>query len=118
MNNYKKGKFAEKLAVLYFRLKGFKIIRRNFVTGKKTGAGEIDLIVKKKNIIVFVEVKQRGSLENAAYAILPHQQQRIWRAAENFLAQNPQFLQCDVRFDAFLLNSIWNFRHIEDAWRL
>ena len=47
MNNYKKGKFAEKLAVLYFRLKGFKIIRRNFVTGKKTGAGEIDLIVKK-----------------------------------------------------------------------
>ena len=117
MNNRLSGKFAETLATVYFLLHGFRVVARNYVTGKRTGAGEIDLIVCRKNLLVFVEVKKRSSIDNAAYAILPQQQLRIWKAAENFIKNNPCFAEYDVRFDAFLVSSKMSFRHIADAWR-
>jgi len=117
MNNRLSGKIAETAAAVYFLLHGFRVVARNYVTGKRTGAGEIDLIVAKKKLIVFVEVKKRSGIDDAAYAILPQQQQRIWRAAENFIKNNPQFDDFDVRFDAFLVSSKLSFRHIADAWR-
>ena len=117
MNNRLSGKIAETLAVIYFALHGFRIVKRNYVTGKRTGAGEIDLIVKRKNLLVFTEVKKRANLDIAAYAILPKQQQRIWKAAENFVKKHPQFENFDIRFDAFLVSSNLTFKHIADAWR-
>jgi len=117
MNSKFRGKIAETIAAIYFLLHGFKIIRRNYVTGRGTGAGEIDLIVRRKNLLVFVEVKKRADLEVAAYAILPQQRQRIWKAAENFIKNNPQFENCNIRFDAFLVSTKFAFKHIADAWR-
>lgn len=112
------GKIAETIAVWYFILHGFAVIKRNFITGRGTGAGEIDLIVTKKNLLVFVEVKKRKSFEEAAYAIKEQQQKRIWKAAENFIKNNPQYIDRDIRFDAFLVKSIFSFKHISDAWRI
>ncbi len=117
MNNRISGKIAETLAAVYFLLHGFRVVARNYVTGRRTGAGEIDLIVVKKNLLVFVEVKKRSSIDDAAYAILPQQQQRIWKAAENFVKNHPQFSDFDIRFDAFLVSSKMSFKHIADAWR-
>ena len=117
MKNNLSGKIAETMAATYFLLHGFKVVARNYVTGRRTGAGEIDLIVRKKNLLVFVEVKKRSDLDIAAYAILPEQQQRIWKAAENFIKNNPKFDDFNVRFDAFLVSSKFTFKHIADAWR-
>ncbi len=117
MNNRLSGKIAETMAAIYFLLHGFRIVARNYITGRRTGAGEIDLIVAKKNLLVFVEVKKRFGLDDAAYAILPQQQQRIWKAAENFIKNNPRFDNVDVRFDVFLVSSKLSFKHIADAWR-
>ena len=80
-----KGHWAEFLARLLFRLKGYRIVAVNYVTGRGTNAGEVDFVACRQNVIVFVEVKQRSSLEKAAYAVKPRQQRRIWRAAEAFL---------------------------------
>ena len=117
MNSKFGGKIAETMAAVYFLLHGFKIVERNYITGKRTGAGEIDLIVSRKNLLVFVEVKKRTDLDVAAYAILPQQRQRIWKAAENFIKNRPQFADCDIRFDAFLVSAKFAFKHIADAWR-
>ncbi len=117
MQNKKSGVWAEKLACVYFCLHGFKIVEHNYITGKGTGAGEVDLIVSRGKLLVFVEVKKRKNLDDAAYAILNSQKQRIWTAAENFVEKHPQFQNYDIRFDAFLVNERFAFKHITDAWR-
>ena len=85
MKNNRRGKISEFIARMYFRLKGYKIVTKNYITGKGTHAGEIDFIACKKKTLVFVEVKERTSLEKAAYALRAEQQMRIRKAAENFI---------------------------------
>lgn len=116
MNNYHKGRRAEFLARLYMFLHGYRIIKRNCIVGRGTTAGEIDFIARKNNCIVFVEVKERQTLDNAAYAITVKQQQRIIRGAECFIKNNPQYKNFDLRFDAILITFPFTIRHIKNAW--
>lgn len=118
MKDNRGGRLAEFMAAVYFVFRGFRIVRRNYVTGRGTGAGEIDLIVRRGSLLVFVEVKKRRSLEIAADAVTLRQRRRIWKAAENFIKNNPQYIDCNIRFDTFLSDSAFKFRHIADAWRL
>ena len=108
------GNFGEEAAARFLKRNRYKILERNYV-GKR---GEIDIIASKKKAMVFVEVKKRKSIEDAAYSIKESQQKRIWKAAENFIKNNSEYQDCDVRFDAFLMNSIFSFKHIPDAWRI
>ena len=117
MNNYRKGKFAELLTAAYMFCHGYKIVKRNFITGRGTTAGEIDLICRKKDTLVFVEIKQRSSLENAAYAITKQQRTRIIRGAQSFLKSYPAYRGHDIRFDAVLITLPWRIRHIINAWQ-
>ena len=116
MNNYHKGRHAEFLARLYMMLRGYRIIAQNYVIGRGTTAGEIDFIAKKKNCIVFVEVKERETLDSAAYAITAKQQQRLIRGAECFMKNNPQYKGFDMRFDAILIVLPFTIRYIKNAW--
>ncbi|MBR6355482.1 MAG: YraN family protein [Alphaproteobacteria bacterium] len=116
MNSYVRGKFAEFLARTYMRLHGFRIITQNYVTGRGTTAGEIDFIAKRGKLLVFAEVKQRTTLENAAYAITPMQRQRLIRGAKSFLKNNPQYAVYDLRFDAILITFPLSVCHIPNAW--
>ena len=116
MINNLSGKLAEHLALLFLRLKGYLLVEHNHITGRGTGAGEIDLIVKKAQTLVFVEVKKRSSLSTAAYSISPKQQNRIRRAAETYLATHPQYYNFDIRFDAILIASNLKILHIQNAF--
>ena len=116
MNNYHRGHFAEFLAQIYLNLHGYRLVFRNFVTGRGTTAGEIDLIMRRGHLLIFVEIKQRQSLDTAAYAISTAQKQRIIRGAQNFLKHNPQFIGYDMRFDAVLIKWPWQICHIKNAW--
>ena len=101
MNSYESGLFAEFLAKMYLRLHGFRIVRSRYITGRNTGRAEIDIIARRGNLMIFVEVKRRASVETAWDAITPAQSARLRRAAENFIAKNDW--RGDARFDAILV---------------
>lgn len=101
---------------MYLRAKGYRKIAVNFVTGRGSGAGEVDLILCRNKTLVFAEVKARRSLDDAAEAILPRQQERIRRGAEAFLQQNPSFQSYDIRFDAVLIALPCRLQHLENAF--
>ena len=101
MNSYKSGLFAEFLAKMYLRFHGFRIVKSRYITGRNTGRAEIDIIARRNNLMIFVEVKRRPNVDIAWSAITPTQRVRLRRAAENFIARNGW--QGDTRFDAILV---------------
>ena len=111
------GRAAEFAARVLLRLKGYRVLARRFATGSGTGAGEVDLIVRRGRTLAFVEVKARASLGSAAEAIRPEQRRRIVRAAEAFLAKRPEMRDLDIRFDAVLVAPGRWPRHVPGAWR-
>jgi putative endonuclease len=107
------GRAAETLAALALRLRGFRILARRFATP----FGEIDLVARRGQLLVFVEVKRRPLLAEAAAALTPYQQARIARAAGLFLQRHPQARACAMRFDVIAL-APWRWPlHIRDVWR-
>lgn len=116
MNNYYRGHLAEWAALWFMRLKGYHLVCRNYVSGRGTGAGEVDLILARRRTLVFVEVKLRPSMEQSAYAILPAQQKRIRRAAEAFLGSHPAYREYDIRFDSLLVTFPFRICHLPDSF--
>src|SRR5260221_6610880 len=70
---FRTGLSAETRAAAYLMAKGYRILAKRF----RTPHGEIDIVARRRNLIVFIEVKARASLDDAAYAVTPRQQQRI-----------------------------------------
>jgi putative endonuclease len=104
---YQTGLRAEKLAALYLRCKGYRILGRRY----KTPVGEIDLIARRGRIVVFVEVKARKTLEDSAHAIQPQQIGRMRRAAEHYMMMcGDSGMAC--RFDAIFVAKPWQMRHL------
>jgi putative endonuclease len=66
--------------------------------------------------VVFVEVKARASLDAAAYAVTPRQQQRIINAAQAWLMAHPEHAEFDLRFDAVLIAPKSLPRHVLAAF--
>ena len=110
---YRKGRWAELAASVWLLLKGYRVLARSY----RTPVGEVDLILRKGNLVVFAEVKARSSLELAQSAIGRRQRQRIRQAAEIFLQRHASLSSCDCRFDAVLITPKSLPRHIRDAWR-
>lgn len=107
------GLRAETLAAWRLRLAGYRVLARNF----RVPTGEIDLIVRRGNVLAFVEVKARPSYDLAAEAVQPHQQRRIRNAALAFLARRPDLAGLSPRFDVVLVTPRRLPRHVCDAWR-
>jgi putative endonuclease len=113
----RRGFWAETFCVWSLRLRGYAILGRGVVTGRGTGAGEIDIIARRGRLLAFVEVKARPTRDLAAYAISPQQCQRLSRAASAFLAHRGELADCAIRFDAMLV-APWKLPlHLIDAWR-
>ena len=63
----------------------------------------MQIVEKRRNLIAFIEVKARGSLDDAAYAGTPRQQQRIIDAAQAWLMAHPEHAEFELRFDVMLI---------------
>jgi putative endonuclease len=109
---YRLGHDAENRAVLWLRLKGYRILARRY----KTPLGEIDIVARRRGVIGFVEVKARRSLEEARHALKPHQRQRIERAARIWLQNFDKPAYHTKRFDVILIAPWRRPRHIENAF--
>lgn len=80
-------------------------------------AGEIDLIVKRRNIIVFVEVKYRTQPLSHDYEFCStSQKKRIINAAKIFLQQHPEYQGLDIRFDLVIIAPRSLPEVFENAW--
>lgn len=109
-----RGVDAERLAAEALERDGWTIYARRL----RTGAGEIDLVAERDGLLVFVEVKARDSLANAATALGPRQRARLLAAADAALAENPVWGAAGVRFDVMLVDATGQVRRIADAFRL
>ena len=99
--SYTIGLWSEFLARWFLRFHGYRILKSRYITGKNTNRAEIDIIARRKNTIVFVEVKCRKTIDAAWDAITPTQSIRLRRAAETFLI-NMHWMG-DARFDVIVV---------------
>ena len=96
---FRTGISAESRAAAWLMAKGYRILAKRF----RTPYGEIDIVARKRNLVAFIEVKARGRLDDAAYAVTPRQQARIIEAAQAWLMAHPEHAEFDLRFDAMLI---------------
>src|SRR6201987_4237721 len=86
---FRTGLSAETRAAAYLMAKGYRILAKRF----RTPHGEIDIIAKRRNLLAFVEVKARSTLDDAAFAVTPRQQARIIDAAQAWLPPHPEYAE-------------------------
>lgn len=72
---FRTGLSAESRAAAMLIAKGFRIVARR----ARTPSGEIDIIARRGKLLIFVEVKARASLDDAAFAVTPRQISGSWR---------------------------------------
>ena len=96
---FRTGISAESRAAALLIAKGFRILARSW----RSPAGVIDIVARRRALLVFVEVKAREKLDDAAWSVTPRQRARIVAAAEAWLATYPDDRIRDIRFDAMLV---------------
>ena len=109
---FRLGLSAESRAAVYLVARGFRIIARRW----RSPVGEIDIIARRRDLLVFVEVKARANLDDAAWSVTPRQRLRIAAAAEAWLARHQDARIRDIRFDAILVAPGRIPRHITAAF--
>jgi putative endonuclease len=108
------GRRAERLAILFLRARGYRIIARTY----SVRGGEIDMIARRGSAVAFVEVKARPTLEEALIAITPAKQRRMSIAARHWLGTNQWAMRCSLRGDLIAI-APWRLpRHLVGAVEL
>lgn len=112
------GREGEEEAAHFLQQLGYEIIRRNFTVR----GGEIDIIARDHNAVVFVEVKSFRSFEFGAPEswVDERKQKRIGLAAERFL-MDYHIEDCDCRFDVLTVDLSHRppqIKHLQDAFWL
>ncbi len=110
-----KGKLGEDEAAAYLEAHDYKILARNFNSRR----GEVDIIARQDDTIVFFEVKNWDVLpvECLEYSINPGKRKRILAVSQYFLYKHPEFAGNRVRFDIiFIQEKQSKLNHIENAF--
>ncbi|WP_417604215.1 YraN family protein [Primorskyibacter flagellatus] len=110
--SYLAGEAAEKSVARDYERRGYRVARARW----RAAGGEIDLILERDGMVVFVEVKKSRSFTRAAMRISAAQQQRIFDAAETYLASCPNGAMTDCRVDAALVDAFGRIEVIENAF--
>ncbi|UYH51867.1 YraN family protein [Candidatus Kirkpatrickella diaphorinae] len=111
---YRRGIAAEDRVAHLFQEEGCDILARR----QRTPFGEIDLIVADPRYLVFVEIKARHRLTDAAQSLSSRQAQRILHAATYCLETQPSWQRDATRFDLVIIDEMHEIRRIKDALRL
>lgn len=112
-----RGRRAEQVAALFLEFTGWCILGRNIHGGRGRGVGEVDIVARRGELVVFVEVKSRDRLSDALSAVSVAQCRRLERAAESWLSNHPDSSIQAVRFDVIVVPKSGYPHHIPDAWR-
>ncbi len=109
------GKLGEELAVEFLQKQGYDIVERNWMFQK----AEIDILAKKDNVLVVVEVKTRSSIEfgDPQDFVNPKKIKLLVKAVDEYVLQND--LEEIIRFDIIAVSknqSQFEILHLEDAF--
>ena len=112
-----KGFAAEGAAAHELARKHYRILARNH----HCTAGEIDIVARDGDTIVFCEVKQRAAgRENALLSVSHAKQRKLVAAALHYLSLHPELDGLFTRFDVLAVvpaGQLWRVHHVEDAFR-
>ncbi|MES2729092.1 MAG: YraN family protein [Pseudomonadota bacterium] len=111
MTGYKSGLLAEFWALFYLLRRGYWPCAWRY----KTRVGEIDLIVRRGRMLVFIEVKYRGADADALYALQPRQSRRLQRAAMYFLSRHAWAQKMALRFDLVAVSRRGHVQHLDNV---
>ena len=106
-----RGRRAEMLAAWWLRLHGWRILAKR----ARVPGGEVDLIARRGRTIAFIEVKQRGTADAAAWSLDQYRLRRVAVAAERLA---PRFARDGdaVRIDAIFIVPRRLPRHLPNVW--
>lgn len=107
------GRASEALCARALEADGFTVLARR----RRTEAGEIDLVARRDDLTVIVEVKARGRAAEAAEAVSARQRARLLAAAEALMAEEPGWFGAGLRFDVMVVGRDGTLRRIADAFR-
>lgn len=112
LTNYLAGHAAEGSVARHYEDRGIEICARNW----RGITGEIDLIGRRGDEVIFVEVKQSRTHDLAASHISRSQIGRIFATVDEFLADEPKGLLTDVRIDLALVDGQGRIDIVENAF--
>lgn len=105
------GQLGELQAARYLRQKGLRLVQRNY----RSPWGEIDLIMRDRHCIVFVEVRYRkpSSYASAVESIDKSKQNRLIKTAQHYLKQHHGHNEQRCRFDVVAITPHRDKVHID-----
>jgi putative endonuclease len=106
------GHVSEYVAAFLLLIKGYRILALRY----RTRAGEIDLVARKRDLVVFVEVKARASQGAALDAVSYEAQRRIRTASEIWLSRRRDAHLLSFRYDVVVIVPGRFPRHFRDAF--
>jgi len=109
---FRLGVSAESRAAFFLLAKAYRIVARRY----RTPFGEIDIVARRRRTLVFVEVKARDTIDEAATAVTERGKRRIVDAAHFWLTQHSGDVDAEIRFDAILVAPGKIPRHIANAF--
>jgi putative endonuclease len=112
LTNYLAGHAAEGAVARHYEDRGITICARNW----RGITGEIDLIGRDGDVVVFVEVKQSRTHDLAATHITQAQIGRIFATVDEYVAGEPKGLLTDVRIDLALVDGHGRIDIVENAF--
>ena len=109
------GKLGEELSVNFLQKNGYEILETNWIFQK----AEIDIIAKKENFLVIVEVKTRSSIDFGSPQdfVKPSKIQLLVKAANEYIIIND--IDLNIRFDIIAISKEgkkFKIEHLEDAF--
>ena len=110
------GNAGEEKACDFLKENSYSIIERNF----RTRSGEIDIIAKKDDVLVFAEVKAlpSGNAETLSHELDLRKQRKIIKTANFFLLNHREYNNSKIRFDVLVIDmpNLPSVYHIQDAF--
>ena len=111
------GKEGERIAKEFLKKKGYSILQENY----RTPFGEIDIIAREKDVLVFVEVKTRADLTFGSpfEAVNQRKKEKIKKVALSFMKRLKK--ECPARFDVLSIkveDGREKIEHIRDAFEV
>jgi putative endonuclease len=112
LRSYHAGLAAEAAVEQLYTRSGRTVCARRW----RGAAGEIDLIARDGDVVIFIEVKQSASHAAAAEHLTPRQRQRLYASASDFLTGEPAGQATPSRFDVALVDGSGRIEILENAF--